>query len=87
MAFFDLSRVDETDFLFKESLDGMFDFNLVRGRGDAEDVLVELFGEKAGLLCHEDAANDVVWFFHARNRFCGRVSLGGGCQGLRERPW
>ena len=61
----------------------MLDLDLVRGRRDAEDVLVQLLGKKAGLLRHKNALDDVVCFFHGR----AAVSLGGGCQGPRGHPW
>ena len=76
----DLSSVHRTYLLLEEGLDRMLDLNLVRRWSDAKDVLVKLLGKKAGLLRHEDAFDDVVCFFHD-------VSLGGGFQGPRGRPW
>jgi len=57
----------EATFFLKRVSIGLLDLDLVGRRGDAEDVLVELLGEKAGLLRHEDALDDVVGFFHGRD--------------------
>jgi len=59
-----LKGVDQGDLLLEESLYSMFDLDLIRVCGDTKYILVKFFGEKAGLLRHKDAANDVVGFFH-----------------------